>query len=128
MDPFELERWLSTKDYYSVYDLQKHSPAYLKIRKKLLRRIRKIVKETFTPNQKKVFDLWMKRFTYNKINSALGKKSYNSAGHALKGIFIPKYEKYHGGIFKKIRKYCLKDPKVVELLKQLRHPEEEEAE
>ena len=71
-----------------------------------------------TEHQRTVLALWVQGKTYQQIASELG-INYTGVSHAIKGIWSPKHNRFHGGIEKKLMIICDKDSTIQELLSNM---------
>ncbi len=82
----------------------------------LTQRVSQLADKELTSHQLTVFKLWMENKTYQEIGEILKKNyscsysAYTAISHTLMGIKSKKHNTYHGGIKKKLKKLCSRDP------------------
>lgn len=91
----------------------------------LVNRVTELAEQELTPHQLIVFRLWMKNKTYQEIgeelkdNYSCAYSAYTAISHTIMGIRSKKHNTYHGGIKKKLKKLCFKDPRCLQLIKHI---------
>lgn len=96
----------------------------------LFKRLLKLAEAGFTDHQKKVFSFMREGNTYQQMANLLGdnysseRSGYTSIAYAIKGIKSKQHGKHHGGIERKLRKLCSRDPECQKILKDLKRLEQ----
>lgn len=132
-DPRDLNKYVGPEQNIAVAEQNAIiKEAREKARHQLFQRLLQLIEDFFTFHQKKVFFLMRKGKTYQEIATILGdnysseRSGYTSIAYAIKGIKSKRHGKHHGGIERKLRKLCMRDPECKRILSDLKDLERDD--
>jgi len=118
-DPINLAKFSNEDGMSNYFNISKYSEELEELREELIDRLKTIVAEKLTEHQRKIILLFISGNTQEEIASIL--KIHQTGVHkALHGnIDYKSGGKRYGGIVKKLKKFCLNDEKISDVLKRI---------
>jgi len=126
IDPNLLSNYSNEDGIGAYFNSYSCSEEFQELRTQLLKEVMKIINECLTSKQKEVIKMtYFDGKTQNEISEELGKHQ-TTVHKILQGnIDYNNKKKRYGGALKKIRKMCLNNEKIRQLLMKMREKKEE---
>jgi DNA-binding CsgD family transcriptional regulator len=129
IDPFLLSDFPNEDGFGAQVNTSGYSEELAELRQELIHEMRRLIKTSLTKRQAQVMALRLQGKTQVEIGQKLGIKQ-PTVHNAINGVIDYKNGgARYGGAIKKLRKICLKDERVLAILKrigEIREDEEEE--
>jgi RNA polymerase sigma factor (sigma-70 family) len=126
IDPFVLSDFPSEDGLGAQANSSGYSDELAELRRQLIQEVRRLIKTLLTPRQRQVINLRLQGKTQVEIGRKLG-ISQPTVHNTISGVIDYKNGgARYGGLIKKLQKICLKDGRVLAILKRIEEVRSEE--
>jgi len=125
IDPSILNEFSIDQGFGQFLNIHNFSEKFYELKQELMDEVLRIIDEKLTQKQKDVIKLRLKGFTQFYIGTLLNR--HQTTVHKIlngnvdyKNSKKSNVKKRYGGIIKKLKKLCLKDPKIISILNNIK--------